>query len=456
MASNESQIVPRYVSDESYNLSSATENPTPAKRPRQNIVYHTVETFNSLEEVKVHITKQNLWKFKSKSSSFDCTKLLYLCKYDNQCSARLCILLPNDSNDVHLQTTDGEHDHQPVKLNGISTECKEAIMQLWNNGIRKPKFILDALRKQQVACPTTTQLNNYLARVRRGEGPAILSLGQLEAHICSSNFNVDCIDSPFIVNYFVDHHSKKFGIFWSSKRLLSLMDESQSINIDATYKLTYLGFPVFITGTTDQMKRFHPFGIALLTNEDTESFAFVFQSLLKANVNYKPTILIADCAAAITRAFQLTFPHEFVRLHCWYHVKRNLDSKLKSLSKDKYNKVQTDLYQLQVATSTAQFNVAVKCFITKWSQDDDVKEFIQFFQEEYVDQRANWYEGAALGYPSTNNALEATNSTIKKEFTFRERLPLKQFIETAEEIVRRWSVERNPDDESAKVTMHYK
>ena len=41
---------------------------------------------------------------------------------------------------------------------------------------------------------------------------------------------------------------------------------------------------------------------------------------------------------------------------------------------------------------------------------------------------AGWYEGQAYSYPSTNNALEATNSAIKKFHTFRERASFSKFI----------------------------
>ena len=52
-------------------------------------------------------------------------------------------------------------------------------------------------------------------------------------------------------------------------------------------------------------------------------------------------------------------------------------------------------------------------------------------KNEYILQRNNWFEGAATGFPSTNNSLEATNSVIEKEFTLGERLPLGKFIITA-------------------------
>ncbi|CAF5175517.1 unnamed protein product, partial [Rotaria magnacalcarata] len=58
-----------------------------------------------------------------------------------------------------------------------------------------------------------------------------------------------------------------------------------------------------------------------------------------------------------------------------------------------------------------------------------------------------WFEGFAIGYPSSNNALEATNGIIKSLYTFRERLPVGEFLSVLEnDIIHQLSRERNTDD----------
>jgi hypothetical protein len=51
----------------------------------------------------------------------------------------------------------------------------------------------------------------------------------------------------------------------------------------------------------------------------------------------------------------------------------------------------------------------------------------------------NWYEGIANNTPSQNNALESYNLVIKKEDTFRERMPLSRFLRQCLETVEKWS-----------------
>ena len=58
---------------------------------------------------------------------------------------------------------------------------------------------------------------------------------------------------------------------------------------------------------------------------------------------------------------------------------------------------------------------------------------------------SGWYEGYIEGLPSTNNALESTNKTIKDSATLRKRYLLAHFLSLVEEkIVRKWSIQRDP------------
>ena len=74
------------------------------------------------------------------------------------------------------------------------------------------------------------------------------------------------------------------------------------------------------------------------------------------------------------------------------------------------------------------------------------KEFITYFKNEWVDTHDGWYEGYAELTPSTNNALESNNRYIKDNGTLRSKLDLSVFLNTAKQIVRNWSRDRNTND----------
>ena len=63
-----------------------------------------------------------------------------------------------------------------------------------------------------------------------------------------------------------------------------------------------------MVGTTDKQRAFHPCGIALCINEQTNDFESIFKSVQLTveklcNINYCPIILVAGRSGAITNGF---------------------------------------------------------------------------------------------------------------------------------------------------------
>jgi hypothetical protein len=79
----------------------------------------------------------------------------------------------------------------------------------------------------------------------------------------------------------------------------------------------------------------------------------------------------------------------------------------------------------------------------KWRTREE--DFSEYFENEWLISLGSWYEGYNNFTPSTNNALEVTNRVIKDEHTFRERHTLSRFFISANEIVKKWSKSRNPN-----------
>ena len=115
-------------------------------------------------------------------------------------------------------------------------------------------------------------------------------------------------------------------LFFTTRRLIKQAELSKNhICTDATYKLIWQGYPVLIVGTTDKDKKFHPYGLAVCINEETDDFAFIFESLKVAinkisGFDYKPTTLVADASGAITAGFIKVFGSVEKRVNCWAHM----------------------------------------------------------------------------------------------------------------------------------------
>lgn len=97
---------------------------------------------------------------------------------------------------------------------------------------------------------------------------------------------------------------------------------------------------------------------------------------------------------------------------CWVHVKKNIQ---KQVAKLVHNcRLQKTLVQdidiLHSVTSSDVFNTALAASLNKYETQ---KAFITYFKEEWVIHNLSWYVGASKEFPSTNNALEAFNRSIK-------------------------------------------
>jgi hypothetical protein len=109
------------------------------------------------------------------------------------------------------------------------------------------------------------------------------------------------------------------------------------IHADGTYKLIWQKHTLITAGTTDSAKAWHPFGVMPTKTEKGRDYEFFFKCLKKAVrqcllTDFKPEILVADAAGAITRGFMRAFGYnyvsEFVRIVCYQHVKRNIEKVL--------------------------------------------------------------------------------------------------------------------------------
>jgi hypothetical protein len=97
--------------------------------------------------------------------------------------------------------------------------------------------------------------------------------------------------------------------------------------------------------------------------------------------------------------------------------------------------MEKDIVSLQLAKSFQEFSIANALFTKKWRKDASVKEFLDYFEVQYLQKNNGLFEGLSIGSPSTNICIESTNNMIKQEGTLRKRLELGQFFEAAKSLL---------------------
>ena len=178
-------------------------------------------------------------------------------------------------------------------------------------------------------------------------------------------------------------------------------------------------------------------------NEEASDYACMFSNIKRLseqilNKTYEPTILLADCAEAITNGNYLLnyknsitlliiyiikkigFKQVFTlkkRIFCWAHVIRAIDKKL-AIIKDKPIRasIRLDIVNFHKNVSEENFVTVMRLMITKWREikNDEVNTFIKYCMPQWSSpKRIVWFDRYCNFVPSHTNALESTNRYVK-------------------------------------------
>ncbi|KAI1710454.1 MULE transposase domain-containing protein [Ditylenchus destructor] len=158
---------------------------------------------------------------------------------------------------------------------------------------------------------------------------------------------------------------------------------SMSLQADATYKLTWHGFPLLVCGFSDAKHKFFGTFIALCSNENKWSYEHFFRAISKND--YEAKVLMADGDKTISAAALLL--------------------------------------------NTEWEN--------RFANKPEVQDICRYFFRQWINSLCGWYEGFSL-YAATNNGLESRNAFLKK-ITFRQKLGLTDFLHMAENTIANWS-----------------
>ena len=396
---------------------------------------------------------ENFWKKKQSNISTSGEKIYYDCKFKKSgCQASMYLLI-EDETKGKIFISDNEHTgHEELENLAIANEVKEKITEL--EALRTmPEAMLSHLLKVGLKPPKKTQLNNFLRKVRKNKLSVHGStLNDLKTW-CLENQNIpEDDDTVFVGGFEIEAlPSQLFRVFLTTKRLITLTLKNQHILADATYKLICENFPVLTAGTTDKAKHFHPFGLAITKNERDSDFSFLFKCIKETclrvlNKEPKFEYLVADNAGAITNGTENIF--DIVgRVNCWAHTIRNIDFQLRSVDQQYRENLRNDISKIQLIFEEKSFDTAISLFTSKWKgfKNHSVNNFIQYFSRQWCSlPNKGWFEGFALGVPSTSNALESFHQRIKQTIRGKRHCLIEFLNECQKTLIHDWSVCRSP------------
>lgn len=102
--------------------------------------------------------------------------------------------------------------------------------------------------------------------------------------------------------------------------------------MDATYKLTVLGFPLLVLGTQDIKHKFRLIALAISRHEKESDFKFMIEGVKHSlegiyEYNWKVDLIMADGSHQIYQAARSIFGDSFTHEMCSVHLWRNLEKK---------------------------------------------------------------------------------------------------------------------------------
>lgn len=380
-----------------------------------------------------YIQSENIWSKHYTNKTQTDEKVHYRCIQDKKnrkdtCPAKLLLVKKNDSYKCEIYKSNDHATHKPSKQT-----VKGEILSLYKAGL-KPRQINMCLKEKGYDVKRTTIYSNIKYFNQTHYEIKKLSIGEIHEW-CRQNSNIpEDLDKPFIIGY---NHSTFnasnhfFKLVVTTKRLAHMASSCKRIHVDATYQLNLQGYPLIVIGNTDSNRSFYPLAFALTSTESTDDYNFVFSALKSAirrlcNKKFKPEVIVSDGAKAIVNSFYNTFPSAQQHVMCYFHVKQNV-RRHKHLIKTKsnYSKITDDIDKLQASHNRETFKIASALFFKKWKNIE--KSFCDYFEKVWLKGNSHWYEGVLHLTPSTNNALERFNRTIKDSYTFRDRFTLSKY-----------------------------
>ena len=402
--------------------------------------------------------------------------------------------------DVTVETIEGitDHSHEedpdfvknPSKNFRWTIEATKVVIEgVMNHAmptvIRRNLKICNSLNGKM---PTKVQLYNKIAATKKTVFPssAINNTHELRAKVAEYvNEPVSDIEA-FVAFHEIDdkniHSDPRFTIIMTSRKNMEKMKSDRVLQTDATYRLNWFGFPVFVVGKFDKknMNRFSlylmflllgtstPTGrffascVALASHEDSPTWQSIYQHLRDKNI--KPGYILGDGAKAITNAGNAVFSDiQFFRLMCWAHVHSNILPRLKTVTT--HNKKLSDSI-LQDITSIQWSSLNEDTFRKLFDLLEDkylgmydvvlngvLETFFTYMRNVWIESSEfRWYEGAHPWHISNNQGVEGKNKAIKQSYTFRRKLELGELFSVMKIMVSDWSEEDDNLLEGSRLT----
>ncbi|PKA56946.1 Protein FAR1-like sequence 5 [Apostasia shenzhenica] len=232
-------------------------------------------------------------------------------------------------------------------------------------------------------------------------------------------------DPSFFYAVQLDDKEQVTNVFWADAR--SILDYSyfgDVVLFDTTYRMNVNDIPIAQFIGVNHHKQLVLFGSALLLDETTESFAWLFRTFMAAMSGRQPKTILTDQCAAIARSAMMTFSESSHRL-CLWHILQNTAKNLSHLYSNDSSFLKDFKSCLYETGSDEDLNAGWLTLLNKYDLAGNS------YLEDLFSAREKW------AFVCNGNTFCASMISmewcdiLKKHFRkyFNRKLPLSKFIE---------------------------
>ena len=216
-------------------------------------------------------------------------------------------------------------------------------------------------------------------------------------------------------------------------------------HLDSTYKITKNSYPLLIFGVSDVNRKCFLLAAFIVSQTTAEMVKHCISPLQSTAANLVPDLIrwtpdyvMSDADPAHLNAVTACFGINVRFLFCFFHLKKNVRDRTKSLSKALYNEVMADINVLHLCRTEANFETRWTEIKQKWEATPTLVAFTTYFELHWIRSPfAKWQcFWSPMGYAKTNNPIEVLNSDLKKTYTLRKRLSIKDTLLTLQGMIK--------------------
>ncbi|XP_071709139.1 protein FAR-RED IMPAIRED RESPONSE 1-like [Rutidosis leptorrhynchoides] len=265
---------------------------------------------------------------------------------------------------------------------------------------------------------TEKDCRNYIDKVKR------LKFGEGDAEAIQSYFmKVQSTFPNFFYAWELDDENRLKSLFWADGRCRAAYEEfGDVVTFDTTYLTNKYHMPMAPFVGVNHHGQSVLLGCGLVSNEDTKSFIWLFQTWLTCMYGRAPAAIITDQDQAMKKAIEVVFPAVRHRW-CLWHILKKLPDKLGrhkryKLVKYKLKKLVYDTFT-PVEFETAWNNMLEKCHLknNRWLKGlfDERQRWVPCFVKDIfwagmsTTQRSESINSFFDKYVNKKNDIEAEN-----------------------------------------------